>query len=216
MRLSIEGAPDVESPTGEQISNALARLSIQREGFAILSRSELTYIQAASLDDGRFVVEYQEDSTSHHYYCHTDLPKEDVIKAFLSYATEDGWWKSGIEWHSKSVIIRTEHKFGYSIRWNVWLVVYLLGFVICGICVFAGRRPGANIKVWLSVFFCTIATMAGVGTTQNLLKGRLGRRYGTAITREGWPIQFWINIVAGYVIATAIIMFVAWKFWVPR
>ena len=219
MLLNIQGEQEIESPTGEQITDALAQLSKQREGFAILSRSDLTYIQAACQDDGCFVIEYQEDSTSHHYYCHNDLPKEEVIKAFLSYATEDGWWKSGIEWHRENAPMRTKHQAGSGAhfpRLSGWSIAYLLGFITCGICVFAWKRPGANINVWLALFFCSIATMAGVGTTECLFKGRVRRRYGTAITREGSPIQFWINIVAGYVIAMAIIMLVAWKFWVPR
>jgi hypothetical protein len=216
MLLNIQGDQEIESPTGEQIANALASLSKQREGFAILSRSDLTYIQAGCSDGDSFVIEYQEDTTSQHYYCHAELSTEEVIKAFLSYATEDGWWKSGIEWHRTSAPKTTKRKFGlraYFPRLNGWSVVYLLGFVTCGICVFAGKRPGANINIWLSAFFCSVATIVGVMTTECLLKGRFRRRYGTAITRADSPIQFWINVVMGYVIAMAVLLLAMWRLW---
>ncbi len=99
MKLELENAPAVTNPDEDTIRTSLACV----DGFAILSRDEMTYIQTfGSAEDG-FSLEYQEGDTDSHYRCTDDLSFGQVTQAFLSYAKGTGSWKTALQWQKEDI-----------------------------------------------------------------------------------------------------------------
>ncbi len=69
------------------------------DSFAILSRDELTYLQAGGGPSEGFLLEYQEGSLDQHYRSSEEsLSLSTVTSAFRLYAAEDPSWRSGVTW----------------------------------------------------------------------------------------------------------------------
>lgn len=98
MILELEDGTRIERPTDAQIHEALATLQNDiANSFAILSQNELTYIQAAPVDNG-YILEFQEGDTSRHYQAVNLLPLSAVIEAFQLYNRGDDTWKLKTQW----------------------------------------------------------------------------------------------------------------------
>jgi len=96
--LQMNSGREVVNPSDSQLREALAGLDVQRDGdgFAILERSQMTYLQVSGDSRIGFDMEYQEGDTDHHYRAtRDDLSLEEVVDALAAYS--DGraeWWKT--------------------------------------------------------------------------------------------------------------------------
>ncbi len=90
-------------PSASQIADELAALS-GGDSFAILSRDELTYVQAAGARTEGFVLEYQMGSIDQHYRStDSNLPLSTVTDVFQRYAAEDDSWQSRTAWRREDL-----------------------------------------------------------------------------------------------------------------
>jgi len=107
MRLTLENGTAYENPDATEIESALRSLSWATDNsFAILERTDLTYMQTAQEDDPNvdpqdpfFVLEYQDGSLDQHFHA-VDRPIRlgRVIEAFVQYARDDTAWRQAFEW----------------------------------------------------------------------------------------------------------------------
>jgi hypothetical protein len=92
-------------PSASQIAEELAALSGGGDSFAVLSRDELTYIQAAGARSEGFVLEYQEGSIDQHYRSTEDnLHLSTVTDVFQLYAVGDSAWRSRATWRHDDLV----------------------------------------------------------------------------------------------------------------
>jgi len=99
MVLELENGRRIEDPNALQIEEHLGTLDGESNGFAILSESELTYLQAAGGVEAGFAVEYQDGTTDQHYTATAaGISLEDVVEAFRRYTGGDGAWRTMFEW----------------------------------------------------------------------------------------------------------------------
>lgn len=99
MHLTFGTGEEFPNPTTEQITIGLEELTGFGDSFAILSESEMSYIQTSGGQATGFLVEYQVESLDdHHRSLREDLPLETVQALFLAYAEGDDSWRSAIEW----------------------------------------------------------------------------------------------------------------------
>jgi len=205
MKLEIEGEVIGKNPSSEAIAKALSSLDGKNKSFAILERDRLTYIQASgSIKDG-FSLEYQDGSLKEHYCCSDDLSLKNATEAFQSYAKGENNWQKALKWkpmkmRAKGGVHLTKPQFDFSL--SALFIYALIG--LCLLAVFFGLRSGANKQVWLSVFFTSAALFVATGTTQILRSGRMRGTFFTT-TRSESPIQFWVQVVFGYLISLAIL-----------
>ena len=96
-RISLEDGTVIDNPTPDSIATALSSLDKDENSFAILERTELTYIQTGRQPNDEYVIEYQEGSLREHFQTFTtDL--HCVIDVFQSYAAGNDSWKQVCEW----------------------------------------------------------------------------------------------------------------------
>ena len=100
MELDFNGNVVTRDPNEDTVRRTLQQLAVAKESHAILSRDEMTYIQAAR---GRaksgFALEYQDGSTSRHYRCTNDrLSLDGIVRAFLLYLHDDDAWRTDFSW----------------------------------------------------------------------------------------------------------------------
>lgn len=101
MRLELSSGTTIENPTDEQITAALRQLDVQRdgEGFAILGRDDLTYVQVSGDASIGFDMEYQEGSTKKHYRAAREgFTLEEVVRAMAQYRDGAIDWKDYGNW----------------------------------------------------------------------------------------------------------------------
>ncbi|WP_425618439.1 hypothetical protein NA78x_002144 [Anatilimnocola sp. NA78] len=97
MELIINHQRTIRNPDAKAIVRHLRALD-QGE-FAILSASDLTFIQTMNTAEDGFVVEYQTGSTDEHYAAaNPPHDVEDVAAAFVAYAAGDDAWKTAFTW----------------------------------------------------------------------------------------------------------------------
>lgn len=94
MNLELENHASVKDPDAPAISKALSRV----QGFAILSKDKMTYIQASGSAKDGFLLEYQEGNTEQHYQGPGQLSLDQATRAFISYAQDDESWKTSVLW----------------------------------------------------------------------------------------------------------------------
>ena len=88
-----------EFPTGDVIRETLKSLPGGLPSFAILLRSEMTYIQAGGSGGEGFVLEYQEGSLDRHYRSADEsLDLERATKILTLYLRGDESWHNEVEW----------------------------------------------------------------------------------------------------------------------
>lgn len=98
MILELEDGTTIERPSDDQIHDALATLQGDlANSFAILSLNEMSYIQAAPMDEG-YVLEFQDGDISQHYQAVNLLPLSAIIEAFQAYNRDDDTWKLKTQW----------------------------------------------------------------------------------------------------------------------
>jgi len=84
----------ITNPDEDDIIKALSIVQGREGDAVILSRSELTYMQA----DG-YALEHQEGSIEYHYYCPSGfISVDNAANAFISYARGDDFWKKMFVW----------------------------------------------------------------------------------------------------------------------
>lgn len=99
VKLVLNGETVSDSPDKYGIRQTLESLVDQEEGFAILSKAEMTYIQAAYRGGEEFIMEYQDGSTSEHYDCISpDLDLTKVVGAFTMFLNSDEGLVTDFEW----------------------------------------------------------------------------------------------------------------------
>jgi hypothetical protein len=98
--LIIDGERKIKNPTPAQIRQELKGLGGDNS-FAIYEKSGsgLSFMQTAGGPDEGFVLEYQAGSVDSHFACtNTALSVEEVVQAFVWYATGDDRWRSELPW----------------------------------------------------------------------------------------------------------------------
>ncbi len=104
MNLETGTGRQLADPSASQIAEELAALSSGGDSFAVLSRDELTYIQAAGARSEGFILEYQAGSIDQHYRStDSNLPLSTVTDAFQLYAAEDSSWQSRTTWRREDL-----------------------------------------------------------------------------------------------------------------
>lgn len=99
MRLELENGRTIQDPNTLEIEDHLRTLDGESNGFAILSQSDLSYIQVAGGCETGLSIEYQDGSTDQHYASTAgDASFHDVVEAFRAYAGGDDRWKTMFEW----------------------------------------------------------------------------------------------------------------------
>ncbi len=104
MDLTTGSGVAVSGPSAAQIAEVLAALPGGIDSYAILSESDLTYMQAAGGPSDGFILEYQAGSIEQHYRSvRHDLPLSTVSQAFQLYATGDGSWQKLATWEKEEI-----------------------------------------------------------------------------------------------------------------
>jgi hypothetical protein len=86
IKLTLSGKLISDLPDENIIRQTLESLDIQGGDFAILSRTEMTFIQARYGDGENFIMEYQDGSLTEHYDCiSADLDLTKVVEAFTMF-----------------------------------------------------------------------------------------------------------------------------------
>lgn len=99
MQFERNGHNDIDNPTEVQLLKGLEDLGNHYDDFAILAIDNMTYLQVANGDEDGFILEYQNGSLAEHYIAeNTDIPEEDILRAFVSYLKGDNAWKEAFEW----------------------------------------------------------------------------------------------------------------------
>lgn len=98
LRLILEKGSLIDNPTSEQIADALSSLDADGNSFAILERTETTYIQTGFQKSGEYIIEYQEGSLDQHYQT-VARDVQQVIAMFQAYAVGHDTWQQECEWN---------------------------------------------------------------------------------------------------------------------
>lgn len=91
----------VVNPNDEQIREALSALDVGRDGvgWAILGRSDMTYLQVSGDKASGFDMEYQVGDTAHHYRAaREDFELKDVVQALAGYRDGTNDWSVYGDW----------------------------------------------------------------------------------------------------------------------
>lgn len=99
LQLTLGSGTETTNPSPDEISATLASLDGRDDSFAILSMTDMEYVQTHGCARTGFVVEYQMGSIEQHFRSlRMDLPLETVDAIFRAYARRDPEWKSMTEW----------------------------------------------------------------------------------------------------------------------
>lgn len=102
--LELESGAKLLNPSPEEVAAAIHTLDDDTNHFAILARSEMTYIQTARHSGGKFVVEYQEGSLDQHFMAvRDDLQVEEVVDLFTQYQLTNPQWAESVEWKKEDL-----------------------------------------------------------------------------------------------------------------
>ncbi len=89
----------VVNPTNKQIHDILAALDDKHDSWAILGRSEMTYLQASGDKAVGFAMEYQVADIDNHYRAaRVDFRLEEVVQAFSEYRAGAINWSTYGKW----------------------------------------------------------------------------------------------------------------------
>lgn len=101
MTLQVNGKLISRNPTSKIVRDSLAGLDVVRdgEGFAILSRNEMTYVQVSGDRNIGFDAEYQEGDVGNHYRAENEsLSLDDVANMMAEYLDGEVEWKNYGKW----------------------------------------------------------------------------------------------------------------------
>lgn len=104
MKLELEQSGSLIDPGPADIERAILLLNPTESGYIILSRDEMTYLQAAGCRNEGFAVEYQDGNTFRHFLARGGpVATNDLIKALQSYASGDDAWRRMFEWEPMTI-----------------------------------------------------------------------------------------------------------------
>ncbi|MEM7411118.1 MAG: hypothetical protein AAF430_12855 [Myxococcota bacterium] len=104
MQLELGDGRTCDDPTPDQVSTALRHLGDLDDAFAILSRSELHYVQTAGDPDSGYLLEYQLGSTDRHFRSvNHEVTLDTTEGVFLAYLAGDEGWADPIEWEPETL-----------------------------------------------------------------------------------------------------------------
>ncbi len=103
MVLTYSGKNKIENPSDLQIKNGIEDLGNTDDSFAILSKSDMIYIQTSGTKKDGFVLEYQNGSTDKHFHVPGLLTESEVIKAFILYAKGNDQWERDFAWEKQNI-----------------------------------------------------------------------------------------------------------------
>ena len=137
MRIEVTGEEHSGSATEEQIVEALALLTGESgEAFAILSASEMTYIQTSGWPEVGFDLEYQEGSLEQHYRCTKEsLNLAEITRAFKQYLRNDPSYKSELPWERDEMLADMEGSQD-QFSGSRWLLLGLVAAIIATLLMF--------------------------------------------------------------------------------
>lgn len=101
MILSTSLGDEVVDPNAQHIRRALSALDVGRDGvgWAVLARSEMTYLQVSGDKTSRFDMEYQEGDVAYHYRAaRENFELEEVVQAFGRYRDGTIDWSVYGDW----------------------------------------------------------------------------------------------------------------------
>jgi hypothetical protein len=111
MRLVVNGKTEIESPTAEQVADAL-QMMVHPGCFATLSRADTSFVQCSGCSKEDFVVEYQEGGIENHFQSRALFALPELIRLFQGYLSGSDSFRSDFEW--KKIDIGTR-------RWFTWV-----------------------------------------------------------------------------------------------
>lgn len=88
----------IENPTSDDIESLVPSLEGEANHFAILGKSDMTYLQTSNWKNLGFDLEYQEGSLKRHFKTVSRLTVEQVKQAFIWYLQGDERWRSSFVW----------------------------------------------------------------------------------------------------------------------
>lgn len=128
MNLETDAGRKLANPSASQIAEELEALSGRADSYAILSRDERSYIQAAGGPSEGFLLEYQEGSIEQHYRStQSNLPLTTVTNAFQLYAADDSSWRSLVPWEHDDL---SQHSGGLRLLPLFLIVAALAGLAL--------------------------------------------------------------------------------------
>jgi len=86
-----------EEATGELVESALSSLKGEVDSFAILSESEMSYVQALVTENG-FIVQFQNGSIDQHYEFEIYLSRPQTISLFQAYLEKSPNWQGSLQY----------------------------------------------------------------------------------------------------------------------
>ena len=101
MILELSSGEKIENPTDDQMREALSRLDVERdgEGFAVLGRDDMTYLQISGDQTIGFDMEYQEGDVKKHFRAaREDFRLDEVVRACTEYRDGTIDWAEYGDW----------------------------------------------------------------------------------------------------------------------
>jgi hypothetical protein len=101
VKLTTEDGTVVLDPSSSQLQDALDRLGLRGNGYAVLEASEDHYLQVIGSRADGYLAEYREGSSerTHHSSTTGDLPHPQMIELLEAYRV-GGPWKASITWRA--------------------------------------------------------------------------------------------------------------------
>jgi hypothetical protein len=103
-----------EEATAENIAEIVRRLKEKDKPFAILKKTNTTFIQILWTPGG-YILAYQENDIHHIYRAREYLSQGDAIWALQSYLKREGRWKSKFSFEHKTInspLVKISYKLG--------------------------------------------------------------------------------------------------------
>jgi hypothetical protein len=155
MKLEAEGQRAIVDPQRGEIESAVLRLSPPDRTFLILSRSAMSYIQAAIVDSNHLALEYQDGSAERHFRSARNFSTGEVVEILEAYRRGEDSWRNESEWRRIDVSGRGD-------AWDRLKPVLLIAAVILAIdSVIALKQSRVDaIFGWESMDVLSIACVA--------------------------------------------------------
>lgn len=96
--LQMRWGNELKNPPLTHVRECIEALNGNNDSFAILSRSEYTYVQCVGGKLQGYRVEFQDGSVNEHYYCTKNLKRKEVIKIFQNYREGNDIWRTDYDW----------------------------------------------------------------------------------------------------------------------
>lgn len=101
--LEMRWGKEIEEPSLPHVREVVEKLNGSVDSFAILHKSEFTYLQCHGGKLDGYNLEYQEGSLDQHFECTDNLTEEDVIEIFQAYRSGDENWRTKFNWEKQNM-----------------------------------------------------------------------------------------------------------------